>query len=191
MVRRKASESPFAIYCWFLQVLIVLSMVAVVIWLITKPRNPKFTITAIQIPKSGNRSLTKVQQNETLRNNSVDLDLQITNPNSGITICYILIDVKLYNGGVLCGSKSLGSFCQGQRKTVTEEVLIDADREFRAGNAGGGAVLRVTVETMVRFHSILSWKTKVHHLGFEGFVRIGNEGNLTEKVYLHKIPLIH
>ncbi|KAL7592616.1 hypothetical protein Lser_V15G32115 [Lactuca serriola] len=188
MVRRKASESPFAIYCWFLQVLIVLSMVAVVIWLITKPRNPKFTITAIQIPGSGNRSFTKY---ETLRNNSVDLDLQITNPNSGITICYLLIDVKLYNGGVLCGSKSLVSFCQRQRKTVTEEVLIDADREFRAGNAGGGARLRVRVETMVKYHSLLSWKTKIHHLGFEGFVRIGKEGNLTEHVYLHNIPLKH
>ncbi|CAI9292610.1 unnamed protein product [Lactuca saligna] len=187
MVRRKASESPLAIYCWFVQVLIVLSMVAVVIWLITKPRNPIFTITAIQIPKSGNRSLT----NETLRNNSVNLDLEITNPNSGITVCYILIDVKLYNDGVLCGSKSLGSFCQRQRKTVTQEVLIDADREFRAGNAGGGARLRVRVETMLKYHSILSWKMKIHHLGFEGFVRIGNEGNLTENVYLHKIPLTH
>ncbi|KAI3710434.1 hypothetical protein L2E82_40215 [Cichorium intybus] len=186
MARRKASESPFAIYCWFVQVLIVLSLTAVVIWLSTKPGNPKFTITAIHIPQTGNRNITKIQENETVGNNSVVFDLEITNPNNGMTICYVEIDVRLYNGGVLAGSKSLGSFCEGRKKTVTEEVLIDADRVSRAGN-GSHAGLRVTVETMV-IYNILKWKTKVHHIGFEGFVTIGTEWNVTENIHLHKIP---
>lgn len=186
MVRREGSESPFAIYWWFIQVVIVWSLTAVVIWLSTRPRSPKFTISNVYVPQMGYQNLSKVQQNESIvQNNSLVFILDITNPNDGMTICYVDIIMSLHNGGLLIGNKSLGTFCQGHKKTVTEEVLIDVDQQLQRANNGDGEGLRVTIETMIKYH-ILKWKTKIHHIGFEGFVRIGTEGNVTEKIYLHK-----
>ncbi|PWA93020.1 Late embryogenesis abundant protein, LEA-14 [Artemisia annua] len=180
MVRRKGSERPFALYYWIIQVLIVLSIVAVVIWLSTRPRSPKFTITNVYT----NRNFSKAQQNETIQNSSLGFVLDITNPNNGMTICYVNIIMKLHNDGFLTGSKSVEAFCQGQKKTVTKEMLFDFDQQVRVdGNDG----LRVTVETMIKYH-IFKWKTKIRHLGFEGFVKMGK--NFTENIYLHKTPYV-
>lgn len=185
MVRRKGSESPFAIYCWFIQVLIVLSLTAVVIWLSSRPRSPKFTITSVYIPQTGNQNFS-----QTVGNNSLVFLLDITNPNNGMTICYVDISMKLHDGGFLVGNKSVEAFCQGQRKTVTEEVLVNFDQQFMRANVGGGEFFRASVETRIKFH-FFKWKTKIRHLGFDGFVKIGTKGNITENIYLHKTPYVH
>nr|XP_043620391.1 uncharacterized protein LOC122592266 [Erigeron canadensis] len=187
MVRRKGSESHFAMCYWFIQVLIVFSLIAVMIWLSTRPRSPEFTITSVYVPSMANHNLSKVQQNHTkAQNNSLVFVLKITNPNKRMTICYVDIIMKLHKGGFLMGSKPVEAFCQGRKKTITEEVLIDVDdQELRRVNAGGGEGLRVRVETSIKYH-IFTW-TKIHHIRFEGFVRIGTQGNVTKNTYLHKI----
>ncbi|GJR74762.1 hypothetical protein Tco_0087127 [Tanacetum coccineum] len=179
MVRRKGSERPYAIYYWLIQVLIVLSIVAVVIWLSTRPRIPKFTITNVYT----NRNFSKAQQNETTQNSSFGFVLDITNPNNGMTICYVDIIMKVHNDGFVIGNKSVEAFCQGRKTTVTKEMLFDLDQQARVGDDG----LHVTVETMIKYH-IFKWKTKIRHMRFEGFVKMGT--NFTENIYLHKTPYV-
>lgn len=182
MVRKE--ENPFSICCWFIQVLMVWGFVTVVIWLCTRPQIPELTITSVYVPQTASKNLSKVEQNKTDGNNSLVFVLEISNPNKGMTICYADIIINIQNGDFLAGNKSVEAFCQDQ-KTVTEEVLIVNERKFHGPNVGGGESLRVTVETKARYH-ILKWKTKIHHMYFEGFMRIGKEGNVSENIYLHK-----
>ncbi|KAI3680570.1 hypothetical protein L6452_35343 [Arctium lappa] len=105
----------------------------------------------------------------------------------GITICYVEISVKVHEGGSVVGNKSLVAFCQGRKNSVTEEVVIGGDQQLRGGGVAGDGGLRMTVETVFKYR-VLNWKTKIRHMGFEGFVRSGSEGNFSENIYLHKIP---
>nr|GFA56899.1 late embryogenesis abundant protein, LEA-14 [Tanacetum cinerariifolium] len=73
---------------------------------------------------------------------------------------------------------------EGQKKTVMKEMLFDLDQQARVGGDDG---LRVTLETMIKYH-IFMWKTKIRHMRFEGFVKTGR--NFTENVYLHKTPYV-
>ncbi|XP_071737940.1 protein NDR1-like [Rutidosis leptorrhynchoides] len=187
MVKRKESESPFAIYCWFVQVVIVLSLTGVVIWLSTKPHIPKFTINNVYLPQMSNRNVSKAQQNgSTIRNNSLVVVVDITNPNNGMTICYLDIVMSLHHNGLLIANKSLGTFCHGHKKSVTKQVLIGVDHQQLQRADNGGQGLRLTIETMIKYH-ILKWKTKIHHICSEWFVIIGIKGNVTKNIYLHKI----
>nr|GEZ11699.1 reverse transcriptase domain-containing protein [Tanacetum cinerariifolium] len=56
-------------------------------------------------------------------------------------------------------------------------MLFDLDQQALVGDDG----LRVTVETMIKYH-IFMWKTKIRHMRFEGFVKMGNDEKEIKKL---------
>ncbi|KAG2688171.1 hypothetical protein I3760_09G082500 [Carya illinoinensis] len=77
-------------YVWLLQVVALLGILALALWLILRPRSPKYTIVDFSIPQS---SLVKDGQNGAILYN-----LEIENPNEDSSIYYDDILFAFYFG---------------------------------------------------------------------------------------------
>ncbi|CAA2973740.1 Hypothetical predicted protein [Olea europaea subsp. europaea] len=167
MVRQKICEANFGIYCWFFQVIVVLSLVSVVIWRCLIPRNPSFTIVNIYFPSLNS-------ENSSLGNSSLILfDFKISNPNKGINIYYDGISLSLFFKDVFVGTSSTPPFYQGHKNNTSWKIPIKADsavvhQKFQQGLRGGNIDFKVEAETAVKF-KIFWWKTKEHQIGCEAY----------------------
>ncbi|KAK2977263.1 hypothetical protein RJ640_005525 [Escallonia rubra] len=186
MIRRRISESRFAIYWWFFQVITVLSVVSVVIWLSLIPKCPTFTVTDLYVPALGSHSST-LEHDEVIRNTSVIINLEISNPNKRMGIYYDDIYVTLYYDDLVEGNGSIPGFSQGRERITSRKVLVNADhQQFWRETTVENTDIRVALDSAVRYRRF-RWKTEHYQMAFEGNLRIDPHGNLTEKnIKLHK-----
>ncbi|THF96772.1 protein NDR1-like [Camellia sinensis] len=176
MVQKEISKTPFSIYWWFFQVIVVLGLASVVVWLSLIPKNPVFTVADIYIPAL-NTSNSTVQQHELNRNTSLIFTLQISNPNKGMGIFYDDILITLFHVDDTIGTKTIPGFYQGHKKNLLLDVLINGDTVFWRGIADRVFGLRLFVETKVKY-KVFRWKTKHHWMVCEASAMIDPQGRI-------------
>ncbi|KAL2473453.1 Late embryogenesis abundant (LEA) hydroxyproline-rich glycoprotein family [Forsythia ovata] len=183
----KIGATDSSVYCWFFQVITVLSLASVVTWLSLIPRNPSFTIANMYFPSLNSK-------NSSVGNSSLILfDFKISNPNKGISIYYDGFFLSLYFKGVIVGTNSTPPFYQGRKNNTSWKISINAAsvRHFHQGLRGGNIDFKVGVEAAVKFR-IFRWKTKAHHIGYEAYltsVKTSPNGSLScgNDIKLHQM----
>ncbi|KAK3035095.1 hypothetical protein RJ639_032597 [Escallonia herrerae] len=145
MIRRRLSESRFAL-CWsFFQVLTVLSLVSVVIWQSLIPKCPTFTITDLHVPALGSQNST-LEHDEVIRNTSVIINLEISKPNKRMGIYYDDIYVTFYYDRLLEGNGSIPAFSQGRKRITSRKVLVRNSNATTGVNQGQNGTLSFNLE---------------------------------------------
>lgn len=161
MNHRRTSKHSFDLYCWFFQVLAILCLISVVIWLCLVPKNPIFTIVDFSF-------LVLNIKNSSLHsgNNSVLLNLEIFNPNKGMSIYYNDINLALNYSGLVVGKYSTKGIYQGRKNITRKEVqmyIVDELFWLEIGRRSINFV--VGLETTVKF-KIFAWRTKQRGLKY-------------------------
>ncbi|GAB4826681.1 hypothetical protein Ancab_033576 [Ancistrocladus abbreviatus] len=177
MAVREHPKSHFALFVGFIQVALVLMLCCLVIWVCLAPKCPSFTVTSFYI-ETLTDNLTS-SHTFALRNTSIVLDLQVLNPNKKKSILYGETDVSVFKNGGMVGAKILPPFYQGQKSNISCQVLMNVRKQDREGASSGVVDFMLSLETVVRYE-ILGWKTRQHHLLFEGHVRVGLDGRLLD-----------
>ncbi|XP_030967734.1 protein NDR1-like [Quercus lobata] len=193
----QTSNSQVSIFLFLLEVVILLTSIAVVIWLILAPKSPIYIITNVHIPALHGRNSTShvyvssVAMNSTLnhtRDPSILLDLIFSNPNKRVGIYYKDIYITLFHCDAHIGSKLLPGFYQGYKNATTYEVLVEANKQFWKEITNGTIDLRVCVENAVKYKIFVS-KTKHYQIYTEAYVPVGSNGRMLGKknIKLHHI----
>lgn len=170
-------------YVWLLQVVALLGILALGLWLILRPRSPKYTIVDFSIPQS---SLVKDGQNGTILYN-----LEIENPNEDSSIYYDDILFAFYFGQDTVGERTIPSFHQGIGKTrqVMDRVDVNPRVWKSLLNAISNATADVKVGLSTKFrYKTLGKKSKHHKLELEGQLKVGSDGKISgkkKKIKLH------
>ena len=194
----QTSGPQVSIFLFLLEVVILLTSIAVLIWLILTPNCPIYIITNAHIPALHGRNSTShvyvsslVAMNSTsnhTRDPSILLDLIFSNPNKRVGIYYKDIYITLFHGDVHIGSKLLPGFYQGYKNATTYEVLVEANKQFWKEITNGKIDLRVCLENAVKYKIFVS-KTKHHQIYTEAYVPVGSNGRMLGKknIKLHHI----
>ncbi|KAK7842592.1 NDR1/HIN1-like protein 3 [Quercus suber] len=186
----QTSNPQVSIFLFLLEFVILLTSIAVLIWLILTPKSPIYIITNVHIPPLHGRNSTShvyvsslVAMNSTsnhTRDPSILLDLIFSNPNKRMGIYYKDIYITLFHGDVHIGSKLLPGFYQGYNNATTYEVLVEANNQFWKEITNGTIDLRVCLENAVKY-KIFKSKTKHHQIYTEAYVPVGSNGRMLER----------
>ncbi|KAG7962793.1 hypothetical protein I3843_09G084500, partial [Carya illinoinensis] len=170
-------------YVWLLQVVALLGILALGLWLILRPRSPKYTIVDFSIPQS---SLVKDGQNGTILYN-----LEIENPNEDSSIYYDDILFAFYFGQDTVGERTIPSFHQGIGKTRQVMDRVDVNprvwKSLLSAISNATADVKVGLSTKFRYKT-LGKKSKHHKLELEGQLKVGSDGKISgkkKKIKLH------
>ncbi|XP_038689017.1 protein NDR1-like [Tripterygium wilfordii] len=185
LLRTSNSKSLVSLCCFVLQVVIVLCMSSVVIWLSLRPKIPVYKVTNAYAPALDRWNST-FHLNRVSKNNSISLQLEISNPNKRIGVYYNEINVTLCSGKSVIGTKTLPGFFQGYRNSTAAKVLVDADQKTWRGVKVKHMNLTVRLETAVQY-KIFRYKTRHHLMDFEAYIPIGYDGRMLgkENVKMH------
>lgn len=179
MNNRRIFKDSFDLYCWFFQVVAVLCLTSVVMWLCLVPKNPIFTIVDFSF-------LVFNIKNSSLHsgNNSVLLNVEIFNPNKGISIYYNDINFALNYNGLVVGNYSTKGIYQGHKNITRKEVKMYIVDELFWQEIGSRSINFVLVlETIVKF-KIFEWRTKQRGLKYVAYmsnVTMSNNGTISSE----------
>lgn len=173
------------LYLWLLQVAALLGILALCLWLILRPRPPKYTIVDFSIPQS---SLVNEGQNGTIL-----YHIEIENPNTDSSLYYDDILLTFYFGQDTVGEKRIPAFHQGKGKTRHVVDFVNANprvwKSFvNALTSNAKTELKVGLLSRIRYKT---WgkKSKHHKLDLQGLVPVGKDGKISGKK--KKIKLRH
>ncbi|XP_009340928.2 protein NDR1 [Pyrus x bretschneideri] len=171
-------------YCWALQFLALLGLLALCLWLALRPKDPVYTIVDINIPKS--------DLEDGANNGSILYALQIENRNKDSSIFYDETVLTFLYGSDSVGEKHIPAFHQGRGKT--RQVIDYVDVNARVWKTIRKSLLNATAELKVALLSRVRYKTwgvksKHHGLDLQGKLSIGSDGKIFGKK--KKIKLGH
>ncbi|KAK9267891.1 hypothetical protein L1049_010328 [Liquidambar formosana] len=173
-------------YVWLLQVFALLGLLAFLLWLTLRPKNPTYTIVDFSAPTSNQSNNTSSE------NGAISYVLEIQNPNKDSGIYYNDILLTFYYGQDSVGEKTIPSFYQGKHKTRQLSDHFDANarvwKALRSTILNATAELKVGLVTKIRY-KMWGRKSKRHGMNLQGQIRIGSDGKISGKN--KKIKLKH
>ncbi|OIT32515.1 hypothetical protein A4A49_27083 [Nicotiana attenuata] len=184
--RKKSKRYNIDLYCWFFQVAAVLSLISLVMWLCLIPRNPIFTLVDFSF-------LDLNVKNSSLHgdNNSVILNLEIFNPNKGMSIYYNDINFTLNYNGLVVGRSSTQGIYQGHKNITRKEVqMYNVDELFWRGIGNGSIDFVVRLETKVKF-KIFKRRTKLREINYVAYISnmtISSNGTISGEKFVKLYP---
>ncbi|CAK9146808.1 unnamed protein product [Ilex paraguariensis] len=163
---------------WLLQFVALLGLLAFILWLTLRPKDPSYTIVDFSVPVPDNGS---GQDNQ---NGSLSYTLEIVNPNRDSDINYNDIFLLFYYNQDTIGEKTITHFHQGKDKTT--QIMDHVNANARVWKALVNAIsnktgdLKVGLMTKIRYRT---WgiKSKHHGMNLQGRVPIGSDGKISGK----------
>ncbi|XP_026435713.1 protein NDR1-like [Papaver somniferum] len=181
------------VYLWILQLVIFSTLLALVLWISLRPKNPTYTIVAFSInPTSSSTDIA--QQNTTSSESSsngtaiVSLNLEIENPNDDSSIYYDNVNVTVYYGEEEVGGTEIPSFHQGKGESHQFAKTVRTRGKILQAISNRTAEFRVGLITRIRFKTS-GLKTKRNRMDLQGHVQVGSDGKISKKkkkVRLHR-----
>jgi hypothetical protein len=151
--------------------IVVIGILALVFWVVYRPKSPRYTIDSVRIMGLDTKSLNTSTTIGTV-NAETTFNVVARNPNQKLGFIYKNIDIDIEVLGVSIGSGSLPSFSQGKKNTTTiagdfksgpinindfpQGQLVSASKANKVP-----AVFKVDVKAQVKIGSWKSWKFKV------------------------------
>ncbi|KAK8524360.1 hypothetical protein V6N13_015388 [Hibiscus sabdariffa] len=163
-------------YLWLLQVIGLLGLLALCLWLALRPRSPTYTIVNFSVPAANDNNASD--------HGTIQYGLDIQNPNEDSGIYYDDIFLEFYYGEDKVGNRTIPSFYQGKYKT--HRVIDHVDVETRLWTGLRKAMMNTTAELRADLSTKIKYKTwgiksKHHGVNREGKIRIGKDGNISNK----------
>ncbi|XP_031270517.1 uncharacterized protein LOC116128887 [Pistacia vera] len=191
MTEKEEKQSRISVCLLFFQVAILWTLISLVVWISLKPKSPVYNITthlaALHKPNS-----TFHNEELAMRNISIILNLEISNPNERIGICYDDINITLLYNHTLLGTESYPGFYQGYSKTAIRQVRMIVHPQLRRVIWSNSMDVRVCLGTSVRYnYKIFKYKTTHHRMDMEacvGIYRLRWE-SAEKNIELHQIML--
>ncbi|XP_075091883.1 protein NDR1-like [Nicotiana tabacum] len=184
--RRISKPYDFDLYCWFFQVAAVLSLISLVMWLCLIPRNPIFTLVDFSFLDLNVKNSSLLGDN-----NSVILNLEIFNPNKGMSIYYNDINFTLNYNGLVVGRSSTQGIYQGHKNIARKEVqMYNVDELFWQGIGNGSIDFVVRFETKVKL-KIFKWRTKLRQINYVAYMSnmtMSSNGTISGESLLNCTP---
>ncbi|XP_043689430.1 protein NDR1-like [Telopea speciosissima] len=158
--------------------MIVLSISICVIWASLRPKTPIYTIVNFYVPALDVKNITSPVAT---KNQSLFIDMEISNPNKGIGIYYNQMSLTFYYGEAIVGLSSIASFYQGHNKTTRREVRVTGDQKL--WKWASRPILNGTVDLTVGLVSPIRYKTfqfksMPHLMELKAHVHLGSDGKI-------------
>ena len=162
------------ILLWLFQAISILLFCCAIIRLLFIMKPPIYTLTDLTVPTNQAGNGFTVQERDEISkgyaSTTVVFSLVITDPNKE-GIFYDETKMILSQNGSVLGRSSLSPFHQSGRSSLSNPVLLSANRSIFAENG----TLKLGLETTIRY-KIITWTTKRHWLSLEASVPVDEDG---------------
>lgn len=142
--------------------LIIIGAISFIIWLVLRPRLPKFSVSSASVTRF-NLSSTQLTANW-------EIVFAVSNPNKKMTVEYDTFRASVIYGNTGLAENTLSPFSQGKRNqtsftarlAASSSYVEDSDaRALSADRARGSIEFRVKLYSWVRFRTG-AWRTRSH-----------------------------
>ncbi|KAF6158345.1 hypothetical protein GIB67_022425 [Kingdonia uniflora] len=177
-VQESLTSRVFKIICAvFLNLVLLLGIIAFIVWLSLRPHRPRFYISSFSIPS--------LNQENGFENAQISFDETVRNANHDIGIYYDAMTATVYYRDKSIGETPLlypfyqpsknTTLIHGELSGATLTVNSDKWKEFLEDRRKGTVIFRLDISSRIRF-KVKRWNSRHHKMHTSCDVRMGSDG---------------